>query len=48
MAYLHFQRKDDAIGVLKQVEETKDPADHAEYPDNLADAKKLLQQLDSR
>lgn len=46
-AYLHFGRKEDAIKVLKQVEATKDPADPAEYPDNLADAKKLLERLDA-
>ncbi|MCM2303741.1 MAG: glycerate kinase [Elusimicrobia bacterium] len=46
-AYLHFGRKDDAIRVLKMVEATKDPADPAEYPDNLADAKKLLSKLEA-
>lgn len=45
-AYLYFKRKDDAIRVLRQVEATKDPADPAEYPDNLADAKKLLEKLE--
>ncbi len=47
-AYLHFKRKDDAIRVLKMVEETKDPADPAEYPENLAAAKKLLSKLEGR
>jgi len=47
-AYLRFNRKDDAIRVLKLVEETKDPADPAEYPDNLADAKKLLLKLEAK
>lgn len=46
-AYLHFGRKDDAIRVLKLVEATKDPADPAEYPENLADAKKLLAKLEA-
>ena len=46
-AYLHFGRKDDAIRVLKLVEATKDPADPAEYPENLADAKKLLSKLEA-
>ncbi|MEQ1920269.1 MAG: tetratricopeptide repeat protein, partial [Elusimicrobiota bacterium] len=45
-AYLHFKRKDDAIRVLKMVEAVKDPADPAEYPDNLADAKLLLEKID--
>ena len=45
-AYLHFKRKDDAIRVLKMVEATKDPADPAEYPDNLAEAKRLLEKID--
>ncbi|MBI2787565.1 MAG: glycerate kinase [Elusimicrobia bacterium] len=46
-AYLHYGRKDDAIRVLRLVEATKDPADPAEYPENLADAKKLLSKLES-
>lgn len=46
-AYLYFKRKDDAIRVLKMVEATQDPADPAEYPDNLADAKKLLAKLEA-
>ncbi len=45
-AYLHFKRKEDAIRVLKLVEATKNPADPAEYPDNVADAKKLLETLE--
>jgi predicted Zn-dependent protease len=46
-AYLHFGRKDDAIRILKLVEAVKEPADPAEYPDNLADAKKLLAELEA-
>ncbi|PIR15618.1 MAG: hypothetical protein COV48_13350, partial [Elusimicrobia bacterium CG11_big_fil_rev_8_21_14_0_20_64_6] len=46
-AYIHFGRKDDAIRVLRMVEATNDPADPAEYPENLVDAKKLLAQLES-
>jgi len=45
-AYLYFGRKDDAIRILKLVEAASDPADPAEYPDNLADAKKLLSKLE--
>jgi hypothetical protein len=44
-AYLHFKRKDDAVRVLKLVETTKEPADPAEYPDNLNDARKLLARI---
>lgn len=47
-AYLHFKRKDDAIRVLKMVEEIKDPADPAEYPENLAEARALLSKLEAR
>jgi len=47
-AYLHLNRKEDAIRTLKAVEEVKDPADPAEYPDNLADAKKLLEKLEAK
>ncbi|MBI4060318.1 MAG: glycerate kinase [Elusimicrobia bacterium] len=46
-AYLHFKRREDAIRVLKLVETVRQPADPAEYPDNLADAKKLLATLES-
>ncbi len=46
-AYLYFKRKDDAIRVLKMIEATKEPADPAEYPDNLSDAKKLLAKLET-
>lgn len=46
-AYLHFNRKDDAIKVLKMVEATKDPADPAEYAGDVADAKKLLGKLEA-
>ncbi len=41
-AYLHFGRKDDAIRTLNAVAAIKDPSDPAEYPGDLADAKKLL------
>lgn len=44
-AYLHFKRKDDAVRVLKLVEAVAKPADPAEYPENLADAKALLKKL---
>jgi tetratricopeptide (TPR) repeat protein len=47
-AYLHFGRKDDAIRTLNAVVAIKDPADPAEYPDNVADAKKLLATLSSK
>lgn len=46
-AYLHFKRKDDAIRVLRIVEATTEPADPAEYPDNLADARKLLAKIEA-
>ncbi len=45
-AYLRFKRKDEAIATLKAVAAIKEPADPAEYPDNLADAKKLLAKLE--
>lgn len=41
-AYLHFGRADDAVRVLQAVEAVKTPADPAEYPENLADARRLL------
>ena len=44
-AYLHFDRKEDAIRTLKAVAEIKTPADPAEYPSDLADAQKLLAKL---
>lgn len=44
-AYLHFDRKDDAIRVLKAVADIKNPADPAEYPGDVADAQKLLAKL---
>lgn len=47
-AYLHFKRKDDAVRVLQQVEVVSKPADPAEYPENLADAKALLKKLGAR
>lgn len=47
-AYLYFERKDDAVRVLRMVEAVKTPADPAEYPENLADARKLLETLDNR
>ena len=45
-AYLYFKRKEDAIRVLLAVEAVVEPADPAEYSDNLADARKLLTRLD--
>lgn len=47
-AYLHFKRKDDAIRVLKLVEAVSKPADPAEYPENVADAKKMLEKLEGK
>ncbi|MEK7232600.1 MAG: hypothetical protein AAB268_02195 [Elusimicrobiota bacterium] len=47
-AYLYFKRREDAVRVLKSVEAVKAPADCAEYPDNLADAKALLSRLGAR
>ena len=44
-AYLHFDRKEDAIRTLKAVADIKTPADPAEYPTDLADAQKLLAKL---
>jgi tetratricopeptide (TPR) repeat protein len=44
-AYVHFGRKDDAIRVAKSVSDVKDPKDPAAYPDDLADAAKLLAKL---
>jgi tetratricopeptide (TPR) repeat protein len=44
-AYLHFDRKDDAIKTLTAVAAIKEPADPAEYAENLADAGKLLAKL---
>lgn len=44
-AYLRLKRKAEAVATLKAVEAIKEPADPAEYPDNLADAKKLLATL---
>ena len=46
-AYLHFKRRDDAIKTLKAVEAVANPADPAEYPENLADARKRLAELES-
>ncbi len=45
-AYLHFDRKEDAIKTLRAVLELKEPADPAEYPENLADAQTLLKKLE--
>ena len=47
-AYLHFDRKDDAIRVLKAVADIKNPADPAEYPSDLADAQRLLAKLNAK
>lgn len=44
-AYLHFKRVDDARKVLEAVAAVKEPADPAEYPDNLKDAQSLLEKL---
>lgn len=44
-AYLHFDRKDDAIRTLNALLAIKDPADPAEYPDDASDGKKLLAKL---
>lgn len=44
-AYLHYDRKDDALKTIKALQEIKDVADPAEYPDNLADAKILLEKI---
>jgi tetratricopeptide (TPR) repeat protein len=44
-AYVHFDRKDDAIKTLKAVADVKNPADPAQYPEDLADAGKLLEKL---
>ena len=47
-AYLHFDRKDDAIRTLKAVAEIKNPADPSDYPGDLSDAKKLLSALSAK
>jgi len=47
-AYLRFGRKGDAIRALNAVAAIQDPADPAEYPENLADARKLLATLSSQ
>ena len=47
-AYLYYKRIDDAKRVLKTVETIKDPADPAEYPENLADARKLAAEIESK
>jgi tetratricopeptide (TPR) repeat protein len=47
-AYLHFDRKDDAIKTLNAVADIKEPADPADYPGDLADAKKLLATLTAK
>lgn len=44
-AYLHFGREDEAVAVLRAVEAVKEPADPAEYPENLADARALLEKI---
>ena len=44
-AYLYYRRIDDAKRVLKAVEAIAEPADPAEYPENLADCRKLLSGL---
>ncbi|HAZ09025.1 MAG TPA: hypothetical protein DCZ01_11035 [Elusimicrobia bacterium] len=47
-AYLHFGRQADAVNILRSVEAVKEPADPAEYPENLADARRLLARLEGR
>ncbi|MDE2140932.1 MAG: hypothetical protein KGJ84_00800 [Elusimicrobia bacterium] len=47
-AYLYFDRKDDAVKTLNALLAIKDPADPAEYPDDAADAKKLLSKLGAK
>ena len=47
-AYLHFGRRDDAVRVLNAVVSAPAPADPAEYPDALADARKTLADLSAR
>lgn len=44
-AYVHFDRKDDAIKTLNGMLAIKEPADPAEFLENAADAKKLLAKL---
>jgi predicted Zn-dependent protease len=47
-AYLHFDRKDDAIKTLKAVADIKNPADPSDYPGDLADAQKRLAKLNAK
>jgi tetratricopeptide (TPR) repeat protein len=47
-AYVHFDRKDDAIKTLNAVVGMKNPDDPAEYVGDLADAKKLLAKLTAK
>ena len=47
-AYLHFDRKNDAIRTLKAVAQIKNPADPSDYPGDLADSKKLLEKLNAK
>jgi tetratricopeptide (TPR) repeat protein len=47
-AYLHFGRKDDAARILNAVVSARSPADPAEYPESLADARKTLAGLAAR
>ena len=44
-AYIHFGRKNDAIRLLKAVATVKEPADPAQYVDDLAEANKMLAKL---
>jgi tetratricopeptide (TPR) repeat protein len=44
-AYLHFDRKDDAIKTLRAVADIKTPDDPAEYSGDLAEAKAALSKL---
>lgn len=43
--YRHFGRTDDAVKTLKAVVDMKDPDDPAAYPEDLADAKNLLDKI---
>ena len=47
-AYLYLDRKDEARATVKALQLIIQPADPAEYPDNLADAKIFLDKLDKK
>lgn len=44
-AYLYYDRKDEARKVIVALQALRDVADPAEYPENLADAKVLLEKI---